>query len=45
MSFPAFAGRHCCVDQKTHSVSYRGLSTVSRKNLNQKTGCRDQVTA
>ena len=24
---PAFAERYCCVDHKTHSVSYRGLST------------------
>ncbi|WP_342257165.1 hypothetical protein [Rickettsia endosymbiont of Aspidapion aeneum] len=29
----------------TSTVSYRGLTTVSRKNFNKKTGCRDQVTA
>ncbi|MCC8368471.1 MAG: hypothetical protein LN573_00040, partial [Rickettsia endosymbiont of Oxypoda opaca] len=28
----------------TSMVSYRGLTTVSRKNLNKKTGCRDQGT-
>ncbi|WP_410525690.1 hypothetical protein [Rickettsia endosymbiont of Ixodes pacificus] len=25
------AARHCCVNRKTHSVSYRGLTTVSKK--------------
>ncbi|WP_341792711.1 MULTISPECIES: hypothetical protein [unclassified Rickettsia] len=36
---------HYCTNVKKKAVSYRGLTTVSRKKLNKKTGCRGQATA
>ncbi|WP_410527607.1 palindromic element RPE4 domain-containing protein [Rickettsia sp.] len=32
MSFPRKAG-HCCMDRKTYSMSSRGLTTGSKKQL------------